>query len=85
MQAALVAPVELRPRVAGAAAALLAASDGSSIAVDCLLDLAGDESLADLVRISQQIPTPPSTLRAMYASAMPMVEEQLRKESHSTT
>ena len=85
VQAALGAPVELRPRVAGAAAALLAAIDGSSIAVDCLLDLAGDESLADLVRFSQQIPTPPSTLRAMYASAMPMVEEQLRKESPSTT
>ena len=85
VQAALGAPVELRPRVAGAAAALLAASDGSSIAVDCLLDLAGDESLADLVRVSQQIPRPPSTLRAMFALAMPMVEEQLRKESPSTT
>ena len=85
VQAALTAPVELRPRIAGAAAALLAGSDGSSIAVDCLLDLAGDESLADLVRISQQIPTPPSTLRAMFASAMPMVQQQLRRESSSTT
>ncbi len=79
VQAALTAPVELRPRIAGAAAALLAASDGSSIAVDCLLDLAGGESLADLVRISQQIPTPPTTLRAMFASAMPMVQQQLRR------
>ena len=79
VQAALTAPVELRPRIAGAAAALLAGSDGSSIAVDCLLDLAGDESLADLVRISQQIPTPPTTLRAMFASAMPMVQQQLRR------
>ena len=85
VQAALVAPGELRPRIAGAAAALLAASDGSSIAVDCLLDLAGGESLAGLVRISQQIPTPPAQVRAMFASTMPMVEKQLRRESPSTT
>jgi hypothetical protein len=39
VQAALTAPVELRPRIVGAAAALLGGSDGSSIAVDCLLDL----------------------------------------------
>lgn len=85
VQAALTAPEDIRPRISAAAAALLAGSDGSSIAVDCLLDLAGDESLADLVRISQQIPTPPSTLRAMFASAMPMVQEQLRRAAEKSS
>ena len=84
VQAALTAPVDLRPRIAGAAAALLAASMGNSIAVDCMLDLAGDESLADLVRISQQIPTRPAQVRELLVSAMPMVMAQINKNPSGT-
>lgn len=76
--AALTAPEDLRPRVAGAAAALLAACGTSSIAVSCLVDLADGESLADLVRTSQAVPVPPQVLRDVFAQALPMVEAQLR-------
>jgi hypothetical protein len=79
VQAALTAPVDLRPRIAGAAAALLAASMGNSLAVNCMLDLAGDESLADLVRISQGIPTPPKQVRELLISSMPMVMAQISR------
>lgn len=79
VQAALTAPVDLRPRIAGAAAALLAASMGSSIAVNCMLDLAGDETIAGLVRTSQSIPTPPNKVREMFISSMPMVMAHINR------
>ena len=79
VQAALTAPVALRPRIAGAAAALLAACGDSSVAVSCLLDLAGDESLAELVRVGQSIPMPPAQVRELFVSAMPMVEALLAR------
>jgi hypothetical protein len=85
VQAALTAPETLRPRVAGAASALLAGCGESSIAVSCLLELAEGESLADLVRVSQRTPLPPSQLRETFASALPMVEEQLRKAAHESS
>jgi hypothetical protein len=81
VQAALTAPEDLRPRVAGAASALLAACGESSIATTCLLELAEGESLAELVQASQSAPVPPSTIRATFASALPMVEDQLRAAS----
>ncbi len=79
VQAALTAPVALRPRIAGAAAALLSACGDSSVAVSCLLDLAGDESLAELVRVGQSIPMPPAQVRELFVSAMPMVEALLAR------
>ena len=78
VQAALTAPEDLRPRVAGAAAALLAACGDSSIATTCLLELADGQSLAELVRVSVNAAVPPATLREVFSSAMPMVEDQLR-------
>ena len=78
VQAALTAPEDLRPRVAGAASALLAACGTSSIAVSCLLELADGESLAELVRSSQSVPVPPDVLRDVFTQALPMVEDQLR-------
>jgi hypothetical protein len=86
VQAALTAPQELRPRLAAAAAALLAGCGDTSVAVSCLLELAEDESLADLVRVSVSRPVPPSQLKETFASAMPMVREQLRRaEKESVT
>lgn len=79
VQAALTAPVRLRPRIAGAAAALLAACGESSIAVDCLLDLAEGESLAELVRVSKDAVVPPKTLRQAFRDAFPQVVAQLRE------
>lgn len=78
VQAALSAPEDLRPRVAGAAAALLAACGDSSIATRCLLDLAGDESLAQLVRMSVETAVAPGQMRVVLRSAFPMVLEQLQ-------
>lgn len=79
VQAALTAPVRLRPRIAAAAAALLAACGESSIAVDCLLDLADRESLAQLVRISKDAVVPPHTLRQVFRESFPLVVAQLRE------
>jgi hypothetical protein len=79
VQAALTAPAAVRPRIAGAAAALLSACGDSSVAVSCLLDLAGDESLAELVRVGQSIPMPPAQVRELFVSAMPMVEALLAR------
>ena len=88
VQAALTAPEDLRPRIAGAAAALLAACGESSIAVDVPARARRGQSLADLVRVSVEAVVPPATLREVFAdSAMPMVEEQLaphrRRERHA--
>ena len=71
--------MRLRPRIAGAAAALLAACGESSIAVDCLLDLAEGESLAELVQISKDAVVPPKTLRQVFRESFPLVVAQLRE------
>jgi hypothetical protein len=84
VQAALTAPEDLRPRMAGAAAALLCSCGESSIATTCLLELAGGESLADLVRTSVEAAVPPRTIREVFGSAMPLVERQLRAASKET-
>ena len=85
VQAALTAPVRLRPRIAGAAAALLAACGESSIAVDCLLDLANGESLATLVQASKDAVVPPQTLRQVFCESFPLVVAQLREAKAITT
>jgi hypothetical protein len=77
VQAALTAPVDLRPRVAGAAAFLLAAFGESSIATVCLLELAEGQSLAELVRVSVNSAVSPSAMREVLRSSMPIIEEQL--------
>jgi len=77
VRCALTSPVDLRPRIAGAAAALLAACGGSSIAVECLLDLACGESLADLVAVSVRSAVPPHILRGVFGEAFPQVLTQL--------
>lgn len=77
VEAALTAPAELLPRVAGAAAALLAAVEASSIPATCLAQHAGDDSLADLVLRSIASGVAPSALRELLKSSLPEVERQL--------
>ena len=77
VQAALTAPQDLRPRVAGAAAFLLAAFGESSIATVCLLELAEGQSLAELVHISVNSAVSPGAMREVLRSSMPIIEEQL--------
>ncbi|MEI6363863.1 MAG: DUF4192 domain-containing protein [Actinomycetes bacterium] len=77
VQAALTAPEDLRPRVAGAAAFLLAAFGESSIATVCLLELAEGQSLAELVRVSVNSAVSPTAMRDVLRSSMPIIEEQL--------
>jgi hypothetical protein len=77
VQAALTAPEDLRPRVAGAAACLLAAFGESSIATVCLLELAEGQSLAELVRVSVNSAVSPTAMREVLRSSMPIIEEQL--------
>jgi hypothetical protein len=76
-QAALTAPEDLRPRVAGAAAFLLAAFGESSIATVCLLELAEGQSLAELVTVSVNSAVSPTAMRDVLRSSMPIIEEQL--------
>ncbi len=74
---ALSSPDQLRPRLAGAAAALLAAIQGNSIAAECLIDLAAGDSLAELTAASVRALVPPSALRAVLVAAKPEVLAQL--------
>lgn len=73
VQTALRAPEDLRPRLAGMAAALLAACGVSSIPASCLADLAGDDSLAQLVSASISSAVPPQVLREMFANGLDQV------------
>lgn len=66
LSAALRAHDETLPRMAGAAAALLAATESSSIPASCLVELAGDDSLAALVGQSIRAAVPP----AVYAEIL---------------
>lgn len=77
VRAALSAPEQLRPRVAGAAAALLAAIEGNSVAAECLIEVAQGDSLAVLTATSVRAALPPSMLREVFASAKPEVLSQL--------
>lgn len=70
VQSALRAPEDLRPRMAGMAAALLAACEASSIPASCLADLAGEDSLAQLVSSSISRAVPPRVLREMFANGL---------------
>lgn len=77
---ALGAPDELRPRLAGAAAAALYASSASSVAVWALLDHAGDDSLARLVAASLDACLPPTALQKVLAEALPVVADRIRPD-----
>jgi hypothetical protein len=77
---AVAAPDDLRPRLAGAAAAALYASSASSVAVWALLDHAGDDSLARLIAASLDACLPPTALQEVLAEALPVVTQRIRPD-----
>ena len=77
IRAANSAPDYLRPRVAGTAAALLAADGSNPVALWAMVDLAEDESLAALVRTGVEQGFPPDLVRETFAEALPMVRERI--------
>ena len=77
IRAAISAPDYLRPRVAGTAAALLAADGSNPVALWAMVDLAEDESLAALVRTGVEQGFPPDLVRETFAEALPMVRERI--------
>ena len=79
-QIALSAPDDLRPRVAGAAAAVSYAIGDNPVAVWALLDHAGDDSLAQLVAASIDTCMPPTVLREVFTEALREIEERIRAE-----
>lgn len=82
VETALRAPEDLRPRMAGMAAALLAASEASSIPATCLADLAGEDSLAQLVTASISGAVPPHALREMFANGLDEVLRAIQASQH---
>ena len=80
---ALCSPVELRPRLAGMAAALLAAFGHSSVPASCLVELAEDDSLAQLVNESIKTAVPPQAMRNMLAQGLPEVLKAIQNTQHS--
>lgn len=80
-QLALAAPEELRPRLAGAAAAALYAAAGTSVGVRALIDLAGSDSLARLVDLSLDNCLPPTVLQECFQTALPRLERRLTEQA----
>lgn len=80
VQVALCAPEDLRPRLAGAAAAVLYASAESSVAVWTMIEHAEDDSLASLVASALDICTPPTVLRDCFRAAMALIDERIRDQ-----
>ena len=81
VQIALSAPDDLRPRLAGAAAAVTYAVGDNPVAVWALLDHAGDDSLAQLVAASIDTCTPPDVLREVFADALQVIEQRIHDET----
>lgn len=77
VRAALAAPDDLRPRIAGAAAAALYAMGDSSVGVWALVDHAGDDSLAGLVAASLDYCIPPTELRTVFTDAAAVIQARL--------
>ncbi len=78
-QTALRSPLDLRPRMAGMAAALLAALEPARESpAACLADLAAGDSLAELVRQSISTAVPPAVLRDLFANGLPSVLDAIQ-------
>jgi len=82
---ALTAPEEWRETLAGAASMALAFSGESSIAVQCLVELAGNQTLAKLVKHAVGIPIPPESMREVMVKALPLVFEKVEHQQRSIT
>jgi hypothetical protein len=76
---ALCSPDQIRSRLCGAAAALLAATQDSSLPATTLCSHAGDDSLAELVQRCVIIGTPPSNMRALLRDSLPLVLAQMEE------
>jgi len=77
---ALSATGDLAPRACGAAAAALAATSASTIPASCLIDHAGDDSLAQVTHEAISNGINPEQIRHMLAGALPALDEAIRKE-----
>jgi len=74
---ALTVTSELSERMCGLAAAGLAACEPSTVPASCLLELAGDDSLAELMRQALPNGIHPDVIREVFVSALPFVLEQI--------
>lgn len=77
VQVALRSPDDLRPVVAGAAAAALAATGGSSVAAWAMVDHARDDSLAGLVGVFLRAMLPPAELQQVLRAADTVLRDRL--------
>lgn len=74
---ALTVTPELSQRMCGLAAAGLAACEPSTIPASCMVELAGDDSLAELMRQALPHGIHPDVIREVFVSALPFVLEQI--------
>jgi len=81
---ALTATPELSQRMCGLAAAGLAACEPSTIPASCMVGLAGDDSLAELVRQALPNGIHPDVIREVFTSALPFVLEQIESTESET-
>lgn len=81
VRVALTAPESGREPVAAMAAAAMAALGESTVVVGCLLDLAGEQSLARIVRACIHVPMLPAQLRGLLVEALPQVMQQIADAS----
>ena len=69
-QVALRAPEELRPRLAGAAAAAMAATGANAVGSWAMVDHAGEDSLARLISVALHTCIEPSVIAASFAEGV---------------
>jgi hypothetical protein len=81
VQLALTAPDDLRPRLAGAAAAVLYAAAESSVAVWAMVDHADGDSLASLVATALDNCCPPTVIQDAFREACQLLEDRFRDET----
>ena len=74
---ALTVTPELSQRMCGLAAAGLAACEPSTVPANCMVELAGDDSLAELMRQALPNGIHPDVIREVFTSALPFVMEQI--------
>lgn len=74
---------DLASRACGAAAAALAATNASTIPAACLVELAGEDSLAEIVHRAISSGINPKDIQAMFATALPELEAAITQEEAS--
>jgi hypothetical protein len=77
LQVALTAPDQLRPRLAGASAAVLMGTGESPVAIWAMLDHAAGDSLAQLVAAGMDACAPPTLLQQAFAEAIEVIAGQI--------